>query len=103
MTQQPANSRIAFRPSPTGTRTDMVLFIVSMVFWVVVVAHADELSRVSGRPIQTEKVMQHPMPKVEVRKTWQQEQDDFAARAARVEARNAELLGETETPRGSSG
>lgn len=185
MTQQPANSRIAFRPSPTGTRTDMILFIVSMVFWVVVVAHAalapsagsvayglvglgflaynwrkyrhgvvadsvglhrplrrvlpwdhvhaieepselrpelvlwctdgkrrgtllpieyaDELSRISGRPIQTEKVMQHPMPKVEARKTWQQEQGDFAARAARVEARNAELLGETEIPRGSSG
>lgn len=185
MTEQPADSRIAFRPSPTGTRTDTILFIVSMVFWVAVVVHAaaapsvgsvayglvglgflaynwrkyrhgvvadsaglhrplrrvlpwdevhaieepselrpelvlwctdgkrrgtllpieyaDELSRISGRPIQTEKVMQRPMPKVEVRKTWQQEQDDFAARAARVEARNAELLGETEIPRGSSG
>lgn len=65
--------------------------------------YADELSRISGKPVQPEKAMQRPLPKVEVRKTWQQEQDDFAARSARVKARNVELLGDTETPRGPGG
>lgn len=61
------------------------------------ITYADQLSRISRRPIETEKAMQRPLPKVEVHKTWQQEQDDFAARSARVKARNAELLGGNDT------
>lgn len=66
--------------------------------------YADQLSSISGRPIKSEKVLPRPLPKVEVRKTWQQEQEDFAARATRVKSRNAELLGEhPPTKRGADG
>lgn len=68
------------------------------------IEYADQLSRISGRPIQSEKLLRRPLPKVEVRKTWQQEQDDFTARATRVKSRNAELLGEqSPTKRGADG
>lgn len=58
------------------------------------IEYADELSRISGKPIRSEKSLRRPLPKVEVRETRHQGQDDFAARATRIKPRNAELLGE---------
>lgn len=63
--------------------------------------YAEELSQISGTPIRSEKAP-HPIPQVEARKAWQQEQDDFAARAARVRARNAELLRDPGTSKQAS-
>ncbi|MDQ2850310.1 MAG: hypothetical protein M3Y49_06175 [Actinomycetota bacterium] len=56
------------------------------------IEYAEELSRISGKPIKSERELARPLPKVEVRRTWQQEQDDFAARVARFRARNATLV-----------
>ena len=65
------------------------------------IEYAEELSRISGKPIKSERDLARPLPAVEVHKTRAQEQVDFAARVARFKARNAELLNEdphSETP-----
>ncbi|MBO1756670.1 hypothetical protein [Allobranchiibius sp. CTAmp26] len=61
--------------------------------------YAADVARVGDKPLETHfsPKPSQPLRRQEIRATWQQEQDAFATRSERVRARNAELLGDTET------